>query len=517
MKLAAVGVLLGLALGIKIGTLIARAPASIPPAPPELPPELRGKRVMASEAAGVSKSLYTGWPKAGVCLHCETNRRRIERVAADLLGNDHLCCNMSRMSRKWGHWRDLLAPLVHTMLANQGEGSPMRKKAWPGNASQGLAADLPRHVYEFGVGMGSSLYFLHRSLRLGRSGHHHDLPRLEWVAFDSFDGLPSNDGMPITNASDPPPLTIPSWRPGAYSFDPRKQLRTFFGSVIQFVPGFYADSLSEVGLVERLRMRPALYVDIDADLYGSSVLALDFMMRHGLVRPGTLIGYDDWWVLPCAKGAEQMASLGLGEARAHAEAATRFDIEFRCVAGPCRYQTPRRAGDTAINLHTHLSAWGVIMQVVSIGQGRASHGFEMTTPQELGWKRFSVECQRTLGERNSVLVRPKQKMSRTPNTNRSHVSAMEGQGGYCGVTVSASGCNEDSDDGSWPLSKKQATSWGSAKAACEGYCRRCARCKYISFSRRNLDCSWFARCKLSQLSNHVGGFRTLQVTKANVA
>jgi hypothetical protein len=37
-----------------------------------------------------------------------------------------------------------------------------------------------------------------------------------------------------------------------------------------------------------LRLRPALYVDIDCDFYGATLTALRFLFRHGLIVPGTL-------------------------------------------------------------------------------------------------------------------------------------------------------------------------------------------------------------------------------------
>jgi hypothetical protein len=38
-------------------------------------------------------------------------------------------------------------------------------------------------------------------------------------------------------------------------------------------------------------MGPALYVDIDADLFSSTWTALDWLFREGLMKPGTVIGY----------------------------------------------------------------------------------------------------------------------------------------------------------------------------------------------------------------------------------
>ena len=58
-------------------------------------------------------------------------------------------------------------------------------------------------------------------------------------------------------------------------------------------PGFFRDSLSSE-LISSGELKPALYIDIDCDLYISTYEALDFMFANDLVRTGTYIGYDDW-------------------------------------------------------------------------------------------------------------------------------------------------------------------------------------------------------------------------------
>ena len=93
-------------------------------------------------------------------------------------------------------------------------------------------------------------------------------------------------------------------------------------------------------------MRPALYVDIDVDIYISSYQALDWLCKHKLIRRGTIIGYDDWlWGLPGFKahhGAStvpgpakdgintwRLSSLD-GEARAHEEVlVANYGLKFK--------------------------------------------------------------------------------------------------------------------------------------------------------------------------------------------
>ena len=70
--------------------------------------------------------------------------------------------------------------------------------------------------------------------------------------------------------------------------------------------GFYSESLTPT-LVQELGMKPAAYIDIDCDLYISSKQALAYMFEQKLAVPGTLIGYDDFWVNPCCEGYEKMS------------------------------------------------------------------------------------------------------------------------------------------------------------------------------------------------------------------
>lgn len=238
------------------------------------------------------------------------------------------------------------------------------------------------HAYEFGVSTGGSLAQLRAILEAGT------YPRLKWrriaplsapatrfFAFDSFRGLPPSDVE-----------AVPMWRRGAFSFDPRAWLvaRHFNrtgGPRVTFVEGFYNESLRDE-LVRRHRMSPATYVNIDCDLYESARAALDFLLRNGLLVPGSLVGYDDWWAIPCGEGVR---SLAVSEGRAHAELAARHDVEFLCVAGPCRYQ-PAETGGARPNLFSHYGAWGVVFLVLSVGQRRAHHGFAMTEEEEGRWR-----------------------------------------------------------------------------------------------------------------------------------
>ena len=95
------------------------------------------------------------------------------------------------------------------------------------------------------------------------------------------------------------------WRGGAFNIGGDlgrstvlKKLNQFSPGVVDLVNGFYDKSLTKTLPAER-GMRPARYIDIDCDLHGSTVTALEWLFEHKLAVPGTLVGYDDWWVVPC--------------------------------------------------------------------------------------------------------------------------------------------------------------------------------------------------------------------------
>lgn len=62
-------------------------------------------------------------------------------------------------------------------------------------------------------------------------------------------------------------------------------------------------------------MRPALYVEIDCDLYLSSRQALEWLLSSRLIVRGTVIGYDDL----------EAGGTG-GEAQAHNEVVARWGL-----------------------------------------------------------------------------------------------------------------------------------------------------------------------------------------------
>ena len=193
-----------------------------------------------------------------------------------------------------------------------------------------------RDIYEFGVYTGRALRGLSRAwLKSGTPCCH-----ATW-GFDSFHGLPSDtpaasntsgrmmggkmekyssmvaDGgafargaFSVSSLLGTPNITAMVARIEAYIGDPR----------VHLVPGFFNESLTSE-LVATRGMRPALYVDIDTDIYISAYQALDWLCANRLITNGTIIGYDDFkWGLATAKGENKLQD---GEARAHDEVLNR--------------------------------------------------------------------------------------------------------------------------------------------------------------------------------------------------
>lgn len=68
---------------------------------------------------------------------------------------------------------------------------------------------------------------------------------------------------------------------------------------VHMLRGFYNESLAGGRrLANRLRMRPALLVDLDCDLYTSSMQALRFVLDAGVLLPGGYVYLDD--IMPWA-------------------------------------------------------------------------------------------------------------------------------------------------------------------------------------------------------------------------
>ena len=85
------------------------------------------------------------------------------------------------------------------------------------------------------------------------------------------------------------------------------------------------------------------------------------------------------------------------------------------------------------------------------------------------------------------------------------------QRGYCELTVNEGNC-ESTSNGAWPLGK-----YGIEDLAqCVERCRRCTRCRYVSFSWAHDECGWFHNCRLPLETKYQGDtYETMHVVKRN--
>merc|ERR1719271_2075309 len=122
-----------------------------------------------------------------------------------------------------------------------------------------------------------------------------------------------------------------------------------------------------------MSLGPAFLIDMDADLYISSIQALDYIFREQLARPGTLIGYDDWWESPCASNDVDVWKYG--EAKAHKEIAIKYNVTFRCLAGSCK--RPKEGFFKGKSIY---NTRGPIYIILDMGKNsKADTGFDMST------------------------------------------------------------------------------------------------------------------------------------------
>ena len=190
-----------------------------------------------------------------------------------------------------------------------------------------------KDIYQFGVFTGNSMSAIARAFHRANT----NFSRM-W-GFDSFSGMPNdgtNNKTPIALGKGDPYEYYASkdWRPG--KFNPA----SYYGSSnfaqqewglqllvddprVSFVKGFFEKSLTDA-TAAMLPFREALYVDIDVDLYSSTVQVLEWMLKSKLIVKGTVLGYDDW-----GTGGEQ------GQKKAHNDVLNRFPgFEVRQYGNP---------------------------------------------------------------------------------------------------------------------------------------------------------------------------------------
>lgn len=179
--------------------------------------------------------------------------------------------------------------------------------------------ELEGDYLEFGVFRGETFRNAIRAARQGfRATKEGRFPG-RFLAFDSFQGLPQvgsmSDGFNL-------------YARGEFSAEQVEfernlgKLRDRFA--IEIVAGWFDATLNDA-TAERLRLRKAAFVNIDCDLYESTVPVLSFVTP--LLQTGTILYFDDWF---SCRG-----SMAHGESRAAREWLERHPeirlVEYRNV------------------------------------------------------------------------------------------------------------------------------------------------------------------------------------------
>ena len=143
-------------------------------------------------------------------------------------------------------------------------------------------------------------------------------PNAFW-GFDSFEGLPDEtEGI----------YKHPDWNKGCFNsmhIGKPEELMTRYskefnersGFEIEFIKGFYSDSLTDQLVIDK-NMKPACFVDMDADLYVSTIDAMDWMARNSLIQ-NTVFYFDDW---------AGCTDFSFGEAKAMIEICQKYQYKY---------------------------------------------------------------------------------------------------------------------------------------------------------------------------------------------
>lgn len=75
---------------------------------------------------------------------------------------------------------------------------------------------------------------------------------------------------------------------------------------LELIPGYYKDSLNE-NLLKEKQFKPAVFIDIDVDLYISTIDLLNFMFSNNLIQKNCVIYLDDFGGVELYTGGESLA------------------------------------------------------------------------------------------------------------------------------------------------------------------------------------------------------------------
>lgn len=202
-------------------------------------------------------------------------------------------------------WADL-------KYSNPHEGLHAMRKAYVSAIKGKFSCNV---IYQFGVWCGHSIIALQKLF------DEYDLPQPTIYGFDSFIGLPKEE---IDKTGDK------AWFEGNFSavkdfecatIEEAKQKiveRLPHPEKVVLIGGFYNESLN-VETIKKYNIKPADYIDVDCDIYSSTISVLDFVFGNCLYKGETfsVVGYHDWSSTPLYQG---------GESKAHKEKCKQYCI-----------------------------------------------------------------------------------------------------------------------------------------------------------------------------------------------
>lgn len=207
-------------------------------------------------------------------------------------------------------------------------------------------------VYEFGVYRGETTVLIEHLLY----GYQFNYKNL-W-GFDAFEGLPQEA---------PGVDKFFYYAEGVFGEEDKHlyQLRPNGA----YIRGWFSDLTSEH--VQKHNMAPASFIHIDGDLYISCIQALTFMLENNLIRPGTIIAFDEF------KSTSNLHSGG--ESKAWFELCIKYKIQanefFRNIYSHDRPDVERLANHMKsqgikedLILPDNVELWQNTFEIISIGK-----------------------------------------------------------------------------------------------------------------------------------------------------
>tara|TARA_Y100000310_G_scaffold315737_1_gene366626 strand:+ start:10657 stop:11358 length:702 start_codon:yes stop_codon:yes gene_type:complete len=147
-----------------------------------------------------------------------------------------------------------------------------------------VASELDGDYMEFGTYRGKSFVAAYHLAKMRK------LDKMHFWAFDSFEGLPKLTGVDADG--------FQHFKGGQYECsvgDFKAIMRDKLVDLKDYtiVKGFFDKSLKDMFTLRLVEGRKAAVILMDADLYESTVPALDFITP--LVQDGTVLIFDDWY------------------------------------------------------------------------------------------------------------------------------------------------------------------------------------------------------------------------------